>query len=205
RLNGFGVLEQLRQSANTASIPTIIITAMSEYKNVVHGLNLGADDVLKKPFHPQELLARVETKLKAHALERALQDRSKELEILLRVSDELGQRLDVSELVEFALSLLADLIPCDLTLVCFLDDDQTINQYHTYYKHGAFDLPKDFFQAMLANFMESQHIQHWQGDEQIKGFETGLIAPIIFRDTVRGMIGVTRSHPYATQYEQLLM
>jgi signal transduction histidine kinase/CheY-like chemotaxis protein len=125
-LNGFEVLRQLRESQDTASIPTIIITAMTDLSDIVHGLNLGADDYLRKPFHPQELLARAESKMKARQLEEDLQRRSKELEALLRASEELNQHIEVHELLDFILYLVDDLLPGKVTALYYLDDNMTI-------------------------------------------------------------------------------
>src|SRR5690606_36145395 len=112
-MNGFDVLKQLRESPSTASIPTILITAMGELSGVVQGLTLGADDYLRKPFNSQELLARAKSKMKARKLEESLQHRTRELEALLRVNEELSQHLEVDDLLDFILYLVMDMIVCD--------------------------------------------------------------------------------------------
>src|SRR5687767_6634108 len=48
-LDGYGVLEQLRADAVTATIPFIFLTARGDKPDVRHGMNLGADDYLTKP------------------------------------------------------------------------------------------------------------------------------------------------------------
>lgn len=67
RKDGFEVVKSLKQDVRTASIPIIMLTARSDVENRVHGLGLGADDYLAKPFSPRELLARVNTRLRAKA------------------------------------------------------------------------------------------------------------------------------------------
>jgi DNA-binding response OmpR family regulator len=54
-VNGFDLMEYIRP----LSIPVIFLTAMSSVENRVHGLKLGADDYLTKPFMTKELLARL--------------------------------------------------------------------------------------------------------------------------------------------------
>lgn len=63
-LDGFGVLENLRQSPYTATIPLIFLTARVERSDQRQGMNLGADDYLTKPFEPDELLTTIESRLK---------------------------------------------------------------------------------------------------------------------------------------------
>ena len=67
RKSGFEVVEVLRGSPDTAKIPIIMLTARADVESRVHGLGLGADDYLAKPFNPRELIARVNTRLRAKA------------------------------------------------------------------------------------------------------------------------------------------
>ena len=62
RLDGFQVLARLRDRGNT--LPVLMLTARGEVSDRVHGLNLGADDYLAKPFELSELEARVKALLR---------------------------------------------------------------------------------------------------------------------------------------------
>ncbi len=62
--DGFSVCEAMRASVNTAFIPVIILTALSSLESKLQGLSVGADDYMTKPFHPPELLARIEAILR---------------------------------------------------------------------------------------------------------------------------------------------
>ena len=65
RLDGFQVLARLRERGKT--LPVLMLTARGEVSDRVHGLNLGADDYLAKPFNPRELLARIRAVLRRQA------------------------------------------------------------------------------------------------------------------------------------------
>jgi two-component system phosphate regulon response regulator PhoB len=58
-LSGQEVMSQLRSDASTAKIAVLMLTARREESDRIHGLTLGADDYLTKPFSPQELVLRV--------------------------------------------------------------------------------------------------------------------------------------------------
>lgn len=58
-LSGFQVLERIRADRALADTPVLMLTARREEPDRVHGLSLGADDYLVKPFSPQELVLRV--------------------------------------------------------------------------------------------------------------------------------------------------
>ncbi|WP_119325945.1 response regulator transcription factor [Companilactobacillus musae] len=61
-MNGYDVLKNIR--ADKINTPVLILTAKAEIDDKIHGFNLGADDYLTKPFHREELLARVKALLK---------------------------------------------------------------------------------------------------------------------------------------------
>jgi two-component system response regulator TctD len=66
RLDGFEVLARLR--ARGRNTPVLMLTARADVKDRVHGLNLGADDYLAKPFELTELEARVKALLRRSVL-----------------------------------------------------------------------------------------------------------------------------------------
>ena len=63
-INGFQVCSSIRKSKNTKYIPVIILTALGDEKNIVKGLEKGADDYITKPFSNKVLLARIKNVLK---------------------------------------------------------------------------------------------------------------------------------------------
>ncbi len=60
RLNGIDLLKSLRDAEDFT--PTIIISALVDIESVTKGFMAGADDYLKKPFDPDELLLRIKVK-----------------------------------------------------------------------------------------------------------------------------------------------
>lgn len=55
--NGYEVLKEIRYEGN--SVPVLFLTAKDALEDRVKGLDLGADDYLVKPFHFEELMARI--------------------------------------------------------------------------------------------------------------------------------------------------
>lgn len=60
-IDGFEVLRMIRE---ISPVPVIMLTAKSEEDDRVHGLELGADDYITKPFSPRELVSRVKAVLR---------------------------------------------------------------------------------------------------------------------------------------------
>jgi signal transduction histidine kinase len=80
RLDGYGVLRQLRQEAATTLVPLIFLTARATKEDQRAGMELGADDYLTKPFTEEELLRAVATRLaRQQRLANALQARLDQL------------------------------------------------------------------------------------------------------------------------------
>ncbi len=61
-LNGFEVCQKIREAANHT--PILMLTAKDQNRDIVQGLNTGADDYLPKPFSFEVLLARVRALLR---------------------------------------------------------------------------------------------------------------------------------------------
>ena len=67
--NGFEVLESLRRENQRMRV--LILTALSDEKDILRGFELGADDYMSKPFSPRELVARIDAQFRRQASESA--------------------------------------------------------------------------------------------------------------------------------------
>jgi DNA-binding response OmpR family regulator len=66
-LDGFGVLQALRNNPHSAVIPFIFLTALVSSQDLRHGMEEGADDYLTKPYTPAALLGSVRRRLEKRA------------------------------------------------------------------------------------------------------------------------------------------
>jgi two-component system response regulator CpxR len=70
-LEGFEVLRQLRKRS---TIPVIMLTARTQERDRIEGLEMGADDYLPKPFGPDELMARIRAVLRRYGVQRTVSE-----------------------------------------------------------------------------------------------------------------------------------
>ena len=66
-VDGFTVAQRIRKNPETAEVPILMLTALSQINDKVKGFDIGVDDYLVKPFEMEELLVRVRALLKRTA------------------------------------------------------------------------------------------------------------------------------------------
>jgi diguanylate cyclase (GGDEF)-like protein len=83
-LNGREVLSQVKADEELRDTPVVFLTAKSGSEEIVAALRAGAQDYLKKPFEPTELIARVGAAVRTKMLQDALRERGAELDRMSR-------------------------------------------------------------------------------------------------------------------------
>jgi signal transduction histidine kinase/DNA-binding response OmpR family regulator len=120
-LDGFALLDAVRASARTRTVPVILLSARAGEEARLEGLRAGADDYLVKPFSARELLARVESML-------ALARVRREAEAAVRESEE-RYRAYITLTSDAVWRIeLEEPVPVDLT------SDEQIDRF---YAHGV--------------------------------------------------------------------
>ena len=105
-IDGYGVLQKLRQEVLTATIPFIFLTAKSTRMDFRQGMDLGADDYLTKPFTRAELLGAINSRLnKQITLEKYLSNTNHEVNTfspeMLLIKASLRRAIEAGQLHEF--------------------------------------------------------------------------------------------------------
>lgn len=79
-MGGFEACRRLKTNESTKSIPVIFMTALSDIADKITGYKVGAVDYVTKPFHAEEVLARINTHLKLQAMQRQLAEQNRQLQ-----------------------------------------------------------------------------------------------------------------------------
>lgn len=85
--DGFEVTRRLKADPYLRYIPVVLLTANDDLDSIVQGLELGADDYVRKPFNADELVARVRAAMRTRRLYQELQQSR-------QINQELQQRLE---------------------------------------------------------------------------------------------------------------
>jgi adenylate cyclase len=122
KMDGLAVCRHLKTDKTLPFIPIILVTARADSKDIVMGLEMGADEYLTKPVDQSALVARVRSILRIKELHDAVQDQTKELAnqaeelaqwnrgLEQRVADQLQQIEGMSRLRRFLSPQVAELI-----------------------------------------------------------------------------------------------
>jgi adenylate cyclase len=115
KLDGITVCRRLKAAQETSFTPIILVTAMTEAKDIVAGLEAGADEYLTKPVDHAALSARVRSMLRIKALHDTVTAQAGEIArwnatLERRVADQVGQLEQMSRLKRFFSPPLADAI-----------------------------------------------------------------------------------------------
>lgn len=122
RLDGIEVVKHLKSHQSLRFVPVILLTAKSDTKDVVRGLEAGGDDYLTKPFDHATLVARVRSMLRIKSLHdlsqaqaRTLQDQARELAswnqtLGARVVEQMAEVERLSRLQRFLAPQIAELV-----------------------------------------------------------------------------------------------
>ncbi|WP_342513449.1 response regulator transcription factor [Sporosarcina sp. FSL K6-1522] len=90
-MDGITATFKIREARN---IPIIMLSAKAEDSDKIHGLSVGADDYVTKPFHPMELMARVKSQLRRY-VQLGTYDGQKKVEIDGLVLDEEAKEISL--------------------------------------------------------------------------------------------------------------
>jgi class 3 adenylate cyclase len=115
KLDGITVCRRLKEAQAASFTPIILVTAMTEAKDIVAGLEAGADEYLTKPVDHAALSARVRSMLRIKALHDTVTAQAGEIArwnatLERRVAEQVGQIEQMSRLKRFFSPPLADAI-----------------------------------------------------------------------------------------------
>ena len=109
-IDGHDILRALRQDPITAEIPFIFLTALSDKNDIRHGMNLGADDYLTKPYARVDLLSAIASRIEKSGKNSG--DGSENLSAVSTPADILRQQFEkAAPKIHIAIHMLKDLEP----------------------------------------------------------------------------------------------
>jgi DNA-binding NtrC family response regulator len=119
-IDGYTVTKQLKDDDELRFIPVYLVSAKDTLTDIVHGLDVGADGYIAKPFQAEELLARVKAALRLKEIYQELSDTkasNKALAIRLGESENTAKLVTESKVMQEVSKLLKKVAPTDSSVL----------------------------------------------------------------------------------------
>ncbi len=123
-LDGFTVCQQLKSDSRTWFIPIILLTALTQSRDRVRGIEAGADDFVSKPFNREELLARVRSLLRLKFARDELQTERNRLALLYSISQGINSQLALDEVLSKIVTRTREALEANMCSILIFDQDQ---------------------------------------------------------------------------------
>lgn len=164
-LSGIEICSRIRSEFQDSPTYIILVSGVSEKSKVVKGFNSGADDYLTKPFHPEELLARVGVGRRTILLHREVEAKNRLLEEMA-LTDELTGLPNRRAVVRWAERQLSGAIRHEFPYWIAMMDLDCFKGINDTYGHDAGDqVLKKFAQILRANTRQCDISGRLGGDE----------------------------------------
>jgi PAS domain S-box-containing protein len=152
--DGYQILRILRARAETRDLPVVVLTSLEGDEEIARVFEAGADDFVRKPFKPVELVARIRGQLRIRGMVEALAKKEQDGRLVLELTQALASNLDFRGILFTVVQRIADVAKVDRVSIVLVreagevgyvvaaSDDETLR-----------DLPID-----LAKYPEIQQV-----------------------------------------------
>jgi PAS domain S-box-containing protein len=111
--DGYQVLRALRSRPETRDLPVVVLTALEADEEIAKAFAAGADDFVRKPFNPVELVARVRGQLRSHGFVEALARKEHDARFVLELTRALASNLDFRGILFTVVQRIAEVARVD--------------------------------------------------------------------------------------------
>ncbi|HVK64892.1 MAG TPA: PAS domain S-box protein [Polyangium sp.] len=121
--DGFDVLRHLREDTRIGDVPVVVLTALDTDDDITRAFDAGADDFVRKPFRPAELLARIRGQLRMREYVDALWRRERDARVVLELTQALSSTLDFRDILFTVVRRIAEVARVDRCSIVLVGDN----------------------------------------------------------------------------------
>jgi PAS domain S-box-containing protein len=111
--DGYQILRILRARPETRDLPVVVLTAVEAEEEIAKAFEAGADDFVRKPFKPVELVARIRGQLRIRGFVDALAKEKQDARLVLELTQALASNLDFRGILFTVVQRIADVAKVD--------------------------------------------------------------------------------------------
>ncbi len=201
-VDGLALLTELRQSPATKDVTVIILTAREDNEEVARAFEAGADDVLRTPVRPTELLARIRSHLRLRGYVDELARKERDAQVMVELTRALASSLDFREILYTVVRRIADVVQVDRVSIVLAPEDANVG----YVVAASDDEQLSNLRIDLAKYPEIQQVLRTRepltisdvathpvldgvrDDMQRMGLSSLSLLPIVWEDQAMGVL-----------------
>lgn len=119
--DGYEVLAILRKRPGGKDIPIVVLTAVDSDQEVSRAFEAGADDFVRKPFRPTELVARIRGQLRLRSYIEALAQKERDAQVVLELTQALSSALDFRQILFTVVQRIAEVAHVDRCSIVLIE------------------------------------------------------------------------------------
>lgn len=124
--DGYQILRILRARPETRDLPVVVLTALDAEDEIAKAFEAGADDFVRKPFKPVELVARVRGQLRLRAAMDELERKEKDAQVVLELTQALASNLDFRGILFTVVQRLAEVAKVDRVSIVLVREQENV-------------------------------------------------------------------------------
>ncbi|MGA3121799.1 MAG: PAS domain S-box protein [Polyangiaceae bacterium] len=152
--DGYQILRILRSRPETRDLPVVVLTALEAEEEIAKVFEAGADDFVRKPFKPVELVARIRGQLRIRGFVEALAKKEHDARLVLELTRALASNLDFRGILFTVVQRIAEVAKVDRVSIVLVREAGDVGYVVAASDDEQLrDLPID-----LANYPEIQQV-----------------------------------------------
>jgi PAS domain S-box-containing protein len=181
-VDGLALLAELRASGRTKDITVVILTTSGHDEEVARAFEVGADDVLRTPVRPTELLARIRSHLRLRGYVEELARKERDAQVMVELTQALASSLDFREILYTVVRRIAEVVHVDRVSIVLAPEDANVG----YVVAASDDEQLSNLRIDLAKYPEIQQVLRTREPLTISDVATHPVLDGV-RDDVRRM------------------
>ncbi|MFO0677489.1 MAG: PAS domain S-box protein [Polyangiaceae bacterium] len=208
--DGYAILRILRSRAETRDLPVVVLTALDADQEIARAFESGADDFVRKPFRPVELVARIKGQLRLRGMVTALEKKEKDAQIVLELTQALASKLDFRSILFTVVQRIAEVAKVDRVSIILARETGDVGYVVAASDDESLrDLPIDLAKypeiqkvltsrdPLVIRDTEAHPLMEIVKDAQPSSpFSAVAILPILFRDKPTGVLFLRAKHAF---------
>jgi PAS domain S-box-containing protein len=215
--DGFAVLAAVKADPRTADVPVVVLTALDTDDDVARAFEMGADDFVRKPFRPVELVARIHGQLRMREYVEALARKEHDAKVVLELTQALSSTLDFRNILFTVVRRIADVARVDRCSIVLVRDQGDVG----YVVAASDDKELRDLPIALGKYPEIQKVMSTgepliiedaathplfdvvRGDLPAHAFRSLALLPILFEDRPMGVLFLRSRLPKAPREHEI--